>query len=111
MRKRATPGKPILGVEIDNVLAESDARLRALFRKLYGITLKEHQMTQYDYMTYVVTEEQLRQVFRIFNVEACRTLKVVPGAKTAMQQLVGRYEIALANSRTPGANASTEYRL
>src|SRR5438132_1543530 len=110
MRKRARPGKPILGVDIDNVLAESDARLRALFRKLYGITLKEHQMTQYDYMTYGVTEEQLSQVFRIFNVEACRTLKVVPGAKTAMQQLAGRYEIALVTSRNPESKASTEYR-
>ena len=111
MRKRARPGKPILGVDIDNVLAESDARLRALFRKLYGITLKEHQMTQYDYMTYGVTEEQLSQVFRIFNVEACRTLKVVPGAKTAMQQLAGRYEIALVTSRNPESKASTEYWL
>jgi uncharacterized HAD superfamily protein len=111
MRKRARPGKPILGVDIDNVLAESDARLRALFRELYGITLKEHQMTQYDYMTYGVTEEQLSQVFRIFNVEACRTLKVVPGSKAAMQQLAGRYEIALVTSRNPESKASTEYWL
>jgi len=68
-------------------------------------------MTQYDYMTYGVTEEQLSQVFRIFNVEACRTLKVVPGAKTAMQQLAGRYEIALVTSRNPESKASTEYWL
>src|SRR6266566_4751538 len=31
--------RPILGVDIDNVLAQSDACLRAMFQELYGITL------------------------------------------------------------------------
>src|SRR3989442_1623744 len=92
MRRRA---RPILGVDIDNVLAQSDARLRAMIREMFGIRLEEHQMTRYEYMTYGVTEEQLIQVFRIFNVEACRTLRVVPGAKAALVRLARRYEIAL----------------
>ncbi|TLY20253.1 MAG: hypothetical protein E6K68_08290, partial [Nitrospirae bacterium] len=62
MRRRA---RPILGVDIDNVLAQSDACLRAMFRELYGITLTEEQMTQYDYLTYGVTEEQLVRVFQL----------------------------------------------
>ena len=59
MRRRA---RPILGVDIDNVLAQSDACLRAMFREMFGIRLEERQMTQYDYMTYGVTEEQLVRV-------------------------------------------------
>ena len=108
MRKRA---RPILGVDIDNVLAESDACLRAMIQEMFGIVLREEQMTQYDYMTYGVTEEQLGRVFRLFNTEVCRTLKVVQGAKAAMQQLAGRYEIALVTSRNPESKASTEYWL
>ena len=108
MRRRA---KPILGVDIDNVLAQSDACLRAMFQELYGITLEEQQMTRYDYMTYGVTEEQLVQVFRVFNVRKCRTLKVVPGAKAALVRLARRYEICLVTSRNPESKAGTEYWL
>ena len=111
MSRRHKPGKPILGVDIDNVLAESDVRPRAMIREMFGIRLEERQMTQYEYMAYGVTEEQLIQVFRVFNVEACRTLKVVPGAKAAMQQLARRYEIALVTSRNPESKESTEYWL
>ncbi len=112
MSRRAKPAsKPILGVDIDNVLAESDARLRTMIREMFGITLEEHQMTQYEYMAYGVTEEQLIQVFRVFNAEGCRTLKVVPGAKAAMRQLARRYEIVLVTSRNPESKAGTEYWL
>src|SRR5437870_6565790 len=78
MRRRA---KPILGVDIDNVLAQSDACVRAMFQELYGITLEGQQMPRYDYMTYGVTEEQLVQVFRVFNVRKCRTLKSCPAPR------------------------------
>jgi len=98
-------------VDIDNVLAQSDACLRAMFQELYGITLEEQQMTRYDYMTYGVTEEQLVQVFRVFNVRKCRTLKVVPGAKAALARLARRYEICLVTSRNPESKAGTEYWL
>ena len=108
MRRR---GRPILGVDIDNVLAQSDTCLRAMFRELYRITLAELQMTQYDYMTYGVTEEQLVQVFKLFNTEVCRTLKVVSGAKAALVRLARCYEIALVTSRNPESKASTEYWL
>ena len=108
MRRR---GRPILGVDIDNVLAQSDACLRAMFRELYGITLQEQQMTQYDYMAYGVTEEQLVRVFQLFNTEVCRTLRVVPGAKAALVRLARWYEIALVTSRNPESKESTEYWL
>jgi len=108
MRRRA---RPILGVDIDNVLAQSDACLRAMFRELYGIMLDEHQMTRYDYMTYGVTEEQLVRVFQLFNTEVCRTLRVVPGAKAALVRLARCYEIALVTSRNPESKAGTEYWL
>ena len=68
-------------------------------------------MTRYEYVEYGVTEEQLGEVFRVFNAETCRTLKVVPGAKAAMQRLAHRYEIVLVTSRNPEAKTGTEYWL
>ena len=103
--------KPILGVDIDNVLADSDVRLRAMIREMFGIDLREEQMTRYEYEAYGVTWEQLGEVFQVFNTETCRTLELVPGAKAAMQQLALRYEIALVTSRDPEAKAGTEYWL
>lgn len=105
------PSKPILGVDIDNVLAQSDARLRAMIREMCGIDLREEQMTRYGYEAYGVTEEQLTEVFRVFNVKTCRTLKVVPGAKAAMLRLTRRYEIVLVTSRNQESKAGTEYWL
>ena len=103
--------KPILGVDIDNVLAESDACLRAMIQEMFGIDLREERMTRYEYEAYGVTMEQLGEVFQLFNTETCRTLELVPGAKTAMQQLALRYEIALVTSRDPESKAGTEYWL
>jgi uncharacterized HAD superfamily protein len=103
--------KPILGVDIDNVLAQSDVCLRAMILEMCGIALSEEQMTQYGYELHGVTEAQLVEVFRLFNIERCRALKVVPGAKAAMQRLAHRYEIALVTSRDPESKAGTEYWL
>jgi uncharacterized HAD superfamily protein len=103
--------KPILGVDIDNVLADSDVRLRAMILEMFGIELQEEQMTRYEYEAYGVSEEQLGEVFRRFNLETCRTLKLVPGAKGAMLQLATRYEIALVTARDPESQAGTEYWL
>jgi len=108
--KSGTP-KPILGVDIDNVLADSDVRLRAMILEMCGIELKEEQMTRYEYEAYGVTEAQLGEVFRRFNTETCRTLELVSGAKTAMEQLTRRYEIALVTSRNPESKAGTEHWL
>jgi uncharacterized HAD superfamily protein len=82
-----------------------------MIRKHFRITIREEDITQYNYTAYGVTEEQLWEVFRIFNIETCRTLKVVAGAKAAMIQLASRYEIALVTSRDPESKASTEHWL
>jgi uncharacterized HAD superfamily protein len=103
--------KPILGVDIDNVLAQSDACLRAMIRRRFRIALEEEDITRYDYSAYGVTEEQLIEVFQIFNIETCRTLKVVPGAKAGMVRLARCYEIVLVTSRNPASRAGTEYWL
>jgi uncharacterized HAD superfamily protein len=103
--------KPILGVDIDNVLAQSDACLRALILEKYRIDLQEHDMTQYDYSAYGVTEPQLVELFHLFNTEVCRNLKVITGAKTALTRLASRYEIVLVTSRNPASKEGTEYWL
>ena len=108
---RSPMPKPILGVDIDNVLADSDVCLRAMILEMCGIELKEEQMTRYEYEAYGVSEEQLGEVFRVFNLETCRTLELVPGAKAAMQQLTLWYEIALVTSRNPESRAGTEHWL
>jgi uncharacterized HAD superfamily protein len=103
--------KPILGVDIDNVLALSDACLRAMIQEHCNIALVEKDMTQYDYSRHGVTEAQLTEIFDRFNADVCRRLKVVPGATAALVQLAIRYEIALVTSRNPASKESTEYWL
>jgi len=103
--------KPILGVDIDNVLAQSDACLRDTIRQRFLIGLKEEDITEYDYSAYGVTQTQLGEVFEIFNSDLCRTLKVISGAKAALTLLATRFEIALVTSRNPLSKAGTEHWL
>ena len=103
--------KPILGVDIDNVLAQSDACLREAIRLRFLIGLEEEDITEYDYSAYGVTQAQLTEVFEIFNRDLCRTLKVIPGAKAALTSLAQRFNIALVTSRNPMSKAGTEHWL
>jgi len=103
--------KPILGVDIDNVLAQSDACLRAMIRRQFRIDLNEQDIIQYDYSAYGLTEIQLTEIFQSFNTEHCRTLKVIPGAKAALTLLAPRFEIVLVTSRNPASKEGTEYWL
>ncbi len=111
MNRTVSKAKRILGVDIDNVLAESDACLRTMIRQRFQIALDEKDITQYDYGAYGVTEEQLVEVFNLFNTDTCRTLKLIAGAKAALSRLTARYEIALVTSRNPASKESTEYWL
>ena len=103
--------KPILGVDIDNVLAQSDACLREAIRQRFLIGLEAKNITEYDYSAYGVTQAQLTEVFEVFNTDLCRALKVIPGAKAALRLLATRFEIALVTSRNPLSKAGTEYWL
>jgi uncharacterized HAD superfamily protein len=103
--------KPILGVDIDNVLAQSDACLRALISERFCINLKEEDITQYDYSAYGLTEPQLEELFHLFNTDVCRSLKIITGAKAALTRLASRYEIVLVTSRNPISKEGTEWWL
>jgi uncharacterized HAD superfamily protein len=105
MRRR---NKPILGVDIDNVLAQSDACLRALIREKFSLNLREEDITRYDYSAYGLTEAQLAEVFHLFNTDVCRNLKLIAGAKSALLRLASRYEIVLVTSRNPISKEGTE---
>jgi uncharacterized HAD superfamily protein len=103
--------KPILGVDIDNVLAQSDACLREAIRLRFLIGLEEEDVTEYDYSAYGVTQAQLTELFDVFNSDLCRTLKVIPGAKATLTSLARRFQIALVTSRNPESKAGTEHWL
>ena len=102
---------PILGVDIDNVLAQSDACLREAIRLRFLIGLEAEDITTYDYSAYGVTQAQLTELFDVFNSDLCRTLKVIPGAKAALTSLAQRFQIALVTSRNPASKAGTEHWL
>jgi uncharacterized HAD superfamily protein len=106
-----TKEKPILGVDIDNVLAQSDACLREAIRRRFLIGLEEEDITEYDYSAYGVTQAQLTEVFDVFNSDLCRTLKVIPGAKAALTSLARRFQIVLVTSRNAASKAGTEHWL
>jgi uncharacterized HAD superfamily protein len=91
----------LLGVDIDNVVSLTDPAIRKSIRELYGISLSQEQIVDYDYSKCGLTKEQERKVLEMFRDVTCKELDVVPGVVQALTILKKKYSIILVTSRHP----------
>jgi uncharacterized protein len=91
----------IIGVDIDNVVADTEKELRRVLRKRWGIGLEREDITDYalknlpgiDGETYA----ELVELFREGGIFL--DLDVFDGAKETLERLVSKYEVHLVTSR------------
>lgn len=96
-----------LGVDLDNVIAQTDRKVREIIRHLFGIRLRQQDIKEYDYHRCGITKEQERRVFEVFNSGGCSDLVVVPGARAAIEKLRRLYRVLVVTSRDPATHALT----
>jgi uncharacterized HAD superfamily protein len=97
----AKNNKAILGVDIDNVIADTDRAIRKTIRDVFGVSLRQEEVVCYEYHRCGITKEQEQKILEIFRDTTCSELFVVPGAVEALKRLQQQYEVVLVTSRNP----------
>lgn len=100
--------KPLLGVDIDNVISQTDTKIREIIKCLYGISLTQTHIIHFDYHKCGVNKEQEKEIFSLFNTSECEKLKVIPGSAEALSILRNTYTVILVTSRNPSIEQKTE---
>lgn len=99
--------RPALGVDLDNVIAQTDRKVREIVRQLFDIRLRRQDIKEYAYHKCGITERQENRVFDVFNSGACSDLVLVPGARNAIERLRRAYRVLIVTSRHPSTDAFT----
>lgn len=99
--------KLVLGVDLDNVLCLTDPLLRRLIQRLFGVTLKQSEITEFDYWRCGITKHQNDIVLDRFHKRQCLRVGPVEGAIESLRVLAGLYEIYVVTSRPVSTKALT----
>ena len=100
--------KRILGVDIDNVVAQTDPAIRKTLEDVFDVYLDQRQIVHYEYHRCGITKEQEQRVLEIFRDETCTELEVIPGAVEALNFLRQRYRIVPVTRRNPLIGEKTQ---
>lgn len=99
--RRLRARKPVLGVDLDNVIAFTDPLIRRLIEEMFGIHLEQREIRHFDYWRCGITEEQDRLVFDRFHKVECAAVAPIDGAVDSLLSLRGRFEIHIVTGRPP----------
>jgi uncharacterized HAD superfamily protein len=93
----------LIGVDIDNVLAEFEAAFRAWINRHAGLSLQRRHITRFRFSECCpLSPEQVGDLFRSFVEDGgLRRLSLIPNARRSLQALSGRAEVCLVTSRPP----------
>jgi uncharacterized HAD superfamily protein len=93
--------KEILGVDLDNVISNTDEVVREIIGQRFGIPLRREDIVDFAYSECGITKEQERELFEQFHEQACGTVIPLEGCRDALVQLQSRFEVHIITSRNP----------
>jgi uncharacterized protein len=92
--------KNIIGVDIDNVLSDTDLVIRELIEQEYGIKASREHITSWDYFNSIqITIEQEDFIFDLFYDKYCLQTPAIELASESLTILSTDYLIWLVTSR------------
>ena len=101
--------KKIIGVDIDNVLSDTDNVIRKLIDQEYGIKSSRNQINNWSYSKSLpITSVQEKNIFTIFHNHYCLHAPVIKYAQESLEVLSAYYTIWLITCRPMEANLLTE---
>lgn len=90
----------IIGIDIDNVLSDTDKVIRNLIEKEYGVKASRSLITDWSYAkTLPISEAQEKKVFDQFHNHYCLEAPVIRFAQESLKELSTRYIIWLITCR------------
>jgi uncharacterized HAD superfamily protein len=101
--------KPIFGVDLDNVITDTDGMFRRIVEKTYGISIRRDDVLEFYYhLGGKITKEQESEAFRIFHDVESLNVELLEGATDALSELRRRYQVYIVTSRPESARQVTE---
>jgi len=99
----------IIGVDIDNVIADTEKELRRLLNERKGLNLTREDITSYTLENIAGIERgDLKDILDMFNHgDIFLNLEVAEGARETMERLAEKHEVVLVTSRPAGVEAHT----
>ena len=97
-----------IGVDIDNVIAATDPKIRQLIKRYFGVVSTQSEITHWHYSASLpITLQDEQFVFEQFHNHACLDARLLPGARRSLAGLAARFQIYLITSRPPSTQAIT----
>ncbi|MGA9647712.1 MAG: hypothetical protein WBQ76_17495 [Candidatus Korobacteraceae bacterium] len=93
------PPRPILGVDLDNVLTRTDALIRQPIEEMFGTKLSQSDIKHFDYHLCGVTRDQEREVFGRFHEKECEKVALIEDALAALKTLNHFFDIHIVTGR------------
>jgi uncharacterized HAD superfamily protein len=87
-------------VDLDNVISDTDCKIRQLVREKYGIGSKRNNIINFNYEDCLpITKEQAGEVLNDFHKYHIKDLRLIPGAKQSLSAIKEYYKIIIATQR------------
>lgn len=100
----------IIGVDIDNVIADTEKELRRVLLETKGVSLNREDITNYSLRNITgIDGDTLAEILGMFNDgDVFTRLDVIDGAKDTMERLHIYHEVKLVTSRPERVRRQTE---
>ena len=98
---------PILGIDLDNVISDTDNLVRLIISELYNVKLQRKDIIFFDYSKCGVTKEQEKEVFRIFHEKRCVEVLPKPDAVESIDKLNEKFQVHIVTSRPEFTRSNT----
>lgn len=100
--------KPI-GIDIDNVVAATDLKIRQLIKQYFGISSNQSDITNWHYhLSLPITSQDEQFIFDNFHDRDCMGVRLLNGASLGLKQLSCLFQIYLITSRPPSSEKITK---
>jgi len=101
---------PKLGVDLDGVIADTDAVFRKYIKEITGVSSTRDMITSYFYEECLhISKEDVEKVYKVMQSDSgWKELPVLAGAKETLNDLAKSYEIFIITARPVESKAQTE---
>lgn len=91
---------PVVVVDLDNVIAETDKLIRSIIKRRYNIGASQEDITEFDYHKCIsITEKQEKEVLDEFHNRHIAEPELVPNSKEILCLISKHYKTFVATQR------------
>lgn len=103
------PRKTLLGIDIDNVISDTDQIIREIINNKFGVFSEREQIKSWNYSDSLpISLQQESIALDLFHKEYCKYVTPIYGASSSMKYLYGLSTIWLITGRDPSSEDLTK---